>query len=143
MNKNFLIGRLGANPEVRTLASGQMVANLSVATEESYKGKDGKWVNETTWHRVTVWGEARCNYIAKHYAKGDLIQVEGKLTYQDYESTDGKKYRNAVIVGQTTLLADAPSKADQAAEPKNSAAKGKKSREAERQTADLDDEIPF
>lgn len=132
-----LIGRLGDKPTCRTLNDGARVANFSIATDDGYKGRDGNWVKRTTWHRVTVWGDKRVDYIEQHYAKGDLVQFSGRLSYSQSER-DGVKYNNAELSGSTSLLASA-SRAEPA-EQKSKAAKTKKPAEPQ---YDLDDEIPF
>ena len=58
LNKAILIGRLGRDPEMRYTPSGQPVANFSIATDETYTGKDGQKVEKTEWHRIVVWGQA-------------------------------------------------------------------------------------
>mgnify|MGYP000594908613 CR=1 FL=1 len=131
-----LIGRLGEKPSCRTLNDGARVANLSVATDEGYKDRDGNWVKRTAWHRLTVWGDKRVEYIEKHYAKGDLIQFTGRLGYSQSES-NGVKYHNAELIGSTSLLA-----------PANRSETDQKAKTSQRQKPqepryDLDDEIPF
>ena len=71
LNKVFLIGRLGRDPEMRYTASGQAVATLSVATDESYKAQDGQKVEKTEWHRVIVWGK-QAEFCANYLSKGRL-----------------------------------------------------------------------
>lgn len=131
-----LIGRLGEKPTCRTLNDGARVANLSLATDDGYKGRDGQWVKRTTWHRISVWGEKRVDYIEDHYGKGDLIQFTGRLSYSRSER-DGVKYNNAELVGGTSLLASAGR--DEKAETKGKATQ----RKATEPRHDLDDEIPF
>lgn len=132
-----LIGRLGEKPTCRTLNDGARVANLSLATDDGYKGRDGQWVKRTTWHRISVWGEKRVDFIEDHYGKGDLIQFTGRLSYSQSER-DGVKYNNAELVGSTSLLASAGR--DEKAETKG---KAKAQRKATEPRHDLDDEIPF
>lgn len=118
-----LIGRLGEKPTCRTLSDGARVATLSLATDDGYKDRDGQWVNRTTWHRLTVWGDKRVDYIEKTYAKGDLVQFTGRLGYSQSER-DGTKYHNVELAGSTALLASAsrePSAAP-AAQPKTAPA---------------------
>lgn len=76
--KIVLVGRLGRDPEMRYLPSGQAVTSFSVATDNRYTSADGQQVNETTWFRVTVWGKQaeNCNQYLK---KGRLVLVEGRI----------------------------------------------------------------
>jgi single-strand DNA-binding protein len=138
MNSVNLIGRLGDKPTCRTLNDGARVANLSLATDDGYKGSDGEWVKRTTWHRLTVWGDKRVDYIEKHYAKGDLIQFTGRLDYNQSER-DGTKYHNAQLIGSTTLLASATR--EEAAEAKAAPKASRRQRTAE--PREEMDEIPF
>jgi len=133
-----LIGRLGEKPTCRTLTDGARVANLSLATDDGYKGRDGQWVKRTTWHRLTVFGDKPVDYIEEHYGKGDLIQFTGRLGYSQSEK-DGTKYRNPELIGSTSLLAsvireEASVAAKSKATPKTS---------AQEPQYNLDDEVPF
>ncbi len=133
-----LIGRLGEKPSCRTLNDGARVANLSLATDDGYKGRDGAWVKRTTWHRVTVFGDKRVDFIEQHYDKGDLIQFTGRLSYSQNER-DGTKYHNVELVGSTSLLASVSrEEVTDPAKPKTRRAK----RTQEPQYT-LDDEVPF
>jgi len=131
-----LIGRLGDKPTCRTLNDGARVANLSIATDDGYKGRDGTWVKRTTWHRVTIFGDKRVDYIEEHYAKGDLVQFSGRLSYSQSER-DGVKYNNAELIGSTSLLASVSREEKPATKSK---ASGRKKQEPQYQ---LDEEIPF
>ena len=90
VNKVILVGRLGADPEVKHLQNDRAVCNLSVATSEQWKDKQtGQKQEKTEWHRVTVWGEQAEN-CGKYLAKGRMVYVEGKLQTRSYEK-DGVK----------------------------------------------------
>ena len=136
-NVTTLIGRLGDKPTCRTLNDGARVANFSIATDDGYKGRDGNWVKRTTWHRVTVFGDKRVDFIEAHYAKGDLVHFTGRLSYSQSER-DGVKYNNAELVGSTSLLSSVNRDDPAAAAPKS---QGKRKKAEPRQ--DLDEEIPF
>lgn len=135
-NVTTLIGRLGDKPTCRNLNDGR-VANLSIATDDGYKGRDGNWVKRTTWHRVTVFGNKSVDYIEANYGKGDLIQFSGRLSYSQTER-DGVKYNNVELIGSTSLLAAVNRDDKQATQPK-----AKASRKAPEPKSDRDDEIPF
>lgn len=134
-----LIGRLGDKPTCRTLNDGARVANLSIATDDGYKDRNGNWVKRTAWHRVTVWGDNRVDYIEQHYGKGDLVQFSGRLSYSQSER-DGVKYNNAELTGSTSLLSQV-TREEQA--PAKTKAKGKTQSRTQEPQYDLDDEIPF
>lgn len=104
INKVMLIGNCGADPEVKYLENGAVVANLPLATTESYKDKNGNKVDQTEWHDLELWnGLAK---IAEQYiTKGKSIYVEGKIksdTWQDDNGITRKKIRIRVL--NLTLL---------------------------------------
>lgn len=101
VNKVILIGNLGKDPEVMTLESGVKFANVSVATNESYKGKDGNWVEQTEWHRVVLW-----RWLAeKNLIKGDMVYVEGKLKTRSWDDKDGnKRYTTEVVADKIVKI---------------------------------------
>lgn len=88
LNKVLLIGHLGRDPEMRHTPSGQPVANFSVATDESYKSKDGQKVEKTEWHRIVAWGK-QAEFCGNYLAKGRLAYIEGKLETRKWTDKDG------------------------------------------------------
>lgn len=97
LNRVMLIGRLGKDPEVRRLETGAAVAKFSLATDESYKDKDGNKVEQTEWHNIVCW-RAQAEFAEKYLKKGMLIYVEGKLTHREYTDKDNqKKYFTEVL----------------------------------------------
>jgi single-strand DNA-binding protein len=100
VNKVILVGRLGADPEVKSVGNAQSVARLSVATSEVWTGKDGQRQERTEWHRVTVWGRQAEN-CAKHLAKGRQVYVEGRLQTRSWEDQQGQKRYTTEIVATT------------------------------------------
>lgn len=95
-NRVFLIGRLGRDPEMRYTPSGQPVANFSLATDESYAGKDGQKVDVVEWHNVTVWGKP-AEFVGNYLSKGRLAYVEGKLETRKWTDKDGaEKYTTEI-----------------------------------------------
>lgn len=100
MNKVILIGRLGKDPEIKYTQSGKAVANLSLATDESYKSAQGEKVSKTEWHNLVVWGPSVENFIEKYLHKGDLIYAEGKLQTRSWEDKkDGtKRFATEIVV---------------------------------------------
>ncbi|MBX2993487.1 MAG: single-stranded DNA-binding protein [Bdellovibrionaceae bacterium] len=100
VNKVILVGRLGADPEVKSVGNSQSVARLSVATSEVWTGKDGQRQERTEWHRVTVWGRQAEN-CAKHLSKGRQVYVEGRLQTRSWEDQQGQKRYTTEIVATT------------------------------------------
>lgn len=96
LNRVFLIGRLGRDPELRYSPSGQPVASFSLATDESYTGKDGQKVQKTEWHRIVVWGK-QAEFCGNYLAKGRLVYIEGKLETRRWTDKDGmEKYTTEI-----------------------------------------------
>lgn len=103
-NKVSLIGRLGAQPEVVTFDSGRTLARFSIATNESYKNKDGEWQENTQWHNLTAWGKT-AELIAKLLNKGQEVLVEGRLVNNSYETKEGeKRYGTSIEVNEFLML---------------------------------------
>ncbi|GGZ21367.1 single-stranded DNA-binding protein [Echinicola pacifica] len=99
VNKVILVGNLGKDPEVRHLESGSVVANVTLATTEAYKDRNGNRVENTEWHDLEMWdGQAK---VAEQYLrKGSQIFVEGKIksdTWQDEQGNNRKKMRIRVL----------------------------------------------
>lgn len=99
INQVTLIGRIGAEPEIRTLENGTKVGRFSIATSESYKDKEGNWQQTTEWHNVVVWRDVaeRC----QGFPKGALIFVQGKISYRKYTDKDGAEKTVTDIVAST------------------------------------------
>lgn len=118
VNKVLLIGRLGADPEVRYAPSGNAVANFSMATNRSYKDKDGNVQEQTEWHRLVAWG--RLAEFAKQYLhKGMRVYVEGRLQYRDWQDQNGvKRYVTDVIANDIQMLESLGTKPDTESPPK-------------------------
>ncbi|MFN8431801.1 MAG: single-stranded DNA-binding protein [Spirosomataceae bacterium] len=88
LNKVMLIGNLGSNPEVRTLASGTKVATFNIATSENYTNKNGEKVEQTEWHRIELWDNL-AEIGEKFLQKGDSVYIEGKLRTEKYTDANG------------------------------------------------------
>lgn len=103
-NRVQLIGNVGNDPEVKTFEGGKKVANLTIATNESYRNEKGEKVEQTEWHRVVAWGKT-AEIIEKYVTKGKEIAIDGKLTHRSYDDKNGeKRYITEVVVNEITLL---------------------------------------
>jgi len=101
-NKVQLIGRLGADVEMKTLESGTVISKFPIATSESYKNKQGEWTENTTWHNVVAWGKT-AELAHQVLKKGTEVALEGKLSNRSYEDKEGtKRYVTEVVM--TTFL---------------------------------------
>jgi single-strand DNA-binding protein len=105
VNKVILIGRLGADPEVKHLPSGQAVCNMSIATSEAWKDKrTGDKQERTEWTRVNVWGDMAEN-CGKYLSKGREVYVEGSLQTRSWDDKDGnKKYATEVKAHRVVFM---------------------------------------
>ncbi len=110
VNKVILVGNLGKDPEVRTLPSGGKVANLSIATSESWKDKNtGERKEKTEWHRVSIFSEGLAGICEKYLRKGSKVYVEGQLQTRKWQDKDGQdKYTTEIVLsgfnGSLTML---------------------------------------
>lgn len=100
INKAIIIGRLGADPEVRQVSSGNSVATLSVATSEKWTDRDGQAQERTEWHRVIAWGKL-AEICGKFLAKGRQVYVEGRIQTRQWEDSQGQKRYTTEIVANT------------------------------------------
>ncbi len=145
LNKVLLIGRLGADPEIKQMVNGKSVARLSLATSQSWKDKNsGEKKEKTEWHRVVVFNEGLVNVVKQYLKKGAQIYVEGQIStrkWKDEQSGQDKYSTEIVIQGYNssiTMLGSGSS--NNLSNQDNS-----KSIEGTSQDSpsDLDDDIPF
>lgn len=105
LNKVMIIGRLGADPEIRYVAGGQPVTTLNVATDESYTDRDGNKVKKTEWHRISVWGKSAEN-CHNYLGKGSLVYVEGSLQTRKWQDQQGQDRYTTEIRAQKVQFLD-------------------------------------
>lgn len=105
VNKVILIGNLGADPEVRQTAGGQDVATLSLATSESFTGRDGQRQERTEWHRVIVWGKL-AELAQRYLQKGRKVFVEGRIQTRSWDDAQAgvKRYATEIVATELTFL---------------------------------------
>ncbi|MBI1861842.1 MAG: single-stranded DNA-binding protein [Deltaproteobacteria bacterium] len=99
VNKVILIGRLGADPEVRYTTSGGAVANFNVATNESWTDKSGQKQERTEWHKIVVWGKL-AEICGQYLTKGRQAFVEGRLQTREWTDKEGGKRYTTEVVAQ-------------------------------------------
>lgn len=103
-NSVQLIGRLGAKPEMVALDSGNKLAKLSLATNETYKNQKGEKVINTQWHKCIAWGKVAENMVA-FLDKGQEVAVQGKITYKNYTNKDGKMvYYTEIVINEFMMV---------------------------------------
>ena len=103
LNKVILIGNVGADPEVKSVGESK-VANLTLATSETYKDKQGEKKTVTEWHRLVIW-RGLAEIVEKYVKKGTSLYVEGKLQTRSWEDKDGnKKFTTEIVVDTLKML---------------------------------------
>jgi single-strand DNA-binding protein len=100
INKVTLIGNVGQDPDIRTLENGTQVGRFSLATNESFKDKNGEWQTQTEWHNVVVWREL-AERAAQNIKKGLSVYVEGKIQSRKYTDKEGVERVGVDIVAST------------------------------------------
>ena len=130
INKVILIGRVGKDPDLRTLQSGKSVVNVTLATSSKYKDRNGDQAEDTQWHRLVAYDKL-ADIISQYVHKGSLIYVEGSLKYGKYTDKDGnEKSTTDIIINQMQMLGG---KAEQREAP----------RQQKEESLIGDDDIPF
>jgi single-strand DNA-binding protein len=115
VNKVILIGRLGADPDVRYMADGTPVINFNMATDEPVRSADGTWEQRPEWHRVVVFRKL-AETMASLLSKGKLIYVEGRLQTRQWQDNQGvKRYTTEIVAREIKLMDSAGSRPGQAA----------------------------
>ena len=150
LNKVLLIGRLGADPEIKQMVNGKSVARLSLATSQSWKDKtSGEKKEKTEWHRIVVFNEGLVNVVQQYLKKGAQIYVEGQITtrkWKDEQSGQDKYSTEIVIQGYNsslTMLGGGNSSGGGGIQNDNNQAPAGNLEDAPQAPNDMDDEIPF
>ena len=148
LNKVLLIGRLGADPEVKQMVNGKSVARLSLATSNTWKDKNtGEKKEKTEWHRVVIFNEGLVKVVQQYVKKGAQVYIEGQLTTRKWtdEKSGTDKYSTEVILqGFNSSFKILSSKNSQIENPTdNNNEKSSLPNDENMPSNDLDDEIPF
>ena len=148
LNKVLLIGRLGADPEIKQMVNGKSVARLSLATSQTWKDKNtGEKKEKTEWHRIVVFNEGLVNVVQQYLKKGAQIYVEGQLSTRKWkdESSGQDKYTTEILIqgfnSSLTMLGGGSGGIKNDNNPQTISANSDESSQA--QQNDMDDEIPF
>ena len=140
VNKAILIGRLGADPELKYTPSGVAVVNFSIATDHGWKDDSGEWQDRTEWHNIVAWRDLaeRC---AEYLKKGQRVYIEGQLQTRSWEGQDGvKRYKTEIVARMMEMLDGRQRPAEEEAsipEPNEVPAGGSGQEEEE------EDDLPF
>ena len=103
LNKVMLIGRLGQDPKLNYLPSGQPVVNVNLATDENFKDKDGQRQEKTEWHRLVIYGR-QAEMVSNYLSKGRLIFVEGSLRTRKWQKDGADHYTTEVVAQRVQFL---------------------------------------
>lgn len=103
VNKVILIGRLGKDPEIKTFASGNKVASITLATTERYKDRNGEQKEETEWHSVQAFGKL-ADVVERFVHKGSLLYLDGKIRTRSYEADGRTMYRTEILADHIQML---------------------------------------
>ncbi|WP_193371174.1 single-stranded DNA-binding protein [Pelagibius marinus] len=105
INNVTLLGRLGADAEIRETKGGEPVANFRVATSEVWLDKEsGEWKERVEWHQIAAFGKGLVALVEKHGTKGNLIFLQGQLRTRSYEKDGQKHYSTEVILGRDAVV---------------------------------------
>lgn len=139
LNMTQIIGHLGRDPEVRYTPEGTAVANLAVATNETWKDKDGAKQERTEWHRVVLFGKV-AEIAAQFLKKGSLVYLQGRLQTRKWQGDDGQdRYTTEIVASEMQMLDSkgGPVNAGNDRKPQGAPA------EAPAADNDFEDDIPF
>lgn len=105
VNKAIIVGNLGADPDVRSTATGQLVATLSVATSETFTDKQGQRQDRTEWHRVVAWGKT-AELAQRYLAKGRKVFIEGRIQTRSWDDQQSgqKRYSTEIVADRLVFL---------------------------------------
>ena len=146
LNKVQIIGRLGADPDIKQMVNGKNVARLSVATSQTWKDKStGERKEKTEWHRVVIFNEGLVKIVQQYLKKGANVYLEGQLSTRKWrdEKSGQDKYSTEVVLqgfNSSLTMLDGKNKTGSSNDSNN---KSNLPNDEISQTSDLDDEIPF
>ena len=147
LNKVQLIGRLGADPEIKQMVNGKNVARLSIATSQSWKDKStGERKEKTEWHRIVIFNEGLVNVVQQYLKKGANVYVEGQLSTRKWrdEKTGQDKFATDIVLqgyNSSLTMLDSRGKTNNLNEDESKSSLPND--DVSQSNSDLDDEIPF
>lgn len=150
VNKVILVGRIGADPEIRRTQDGRPIANLRMATSESWRDKNsGEKKEKTEWHSIVIFSEGLCKVVENYVKKGSSIYIEGALATRKWQDQNGNdRYQTEIVLqgfNSTLTLLDGPSgdKPDRSGGDYAGASGGASKPKTTQQSYDDDSDIPF
>ena len=147
LNKVQLIGRLGADPEIKQMVNGKNVARLSIATSQSWKDKStGERKEKTEWHKVVIFNEGLVKVVQQYLKKGANVYIEGQISTRKWrdEKLGQDRYSTEIVLqGYNSSLTMLESRSKENLPNNNSEKSSLPNDELSQDSSDLDDEIPF
>lgn len=153
VNKVILVGNVGVEPEIRSMQSGDRVANISIATSETWKDKSGERQEKTQWHKVVVFNQNIVGVVEKYVKKGAKLYIEGQLETRSWEKDGVKQYTTEVVIkpfrGELTMLDSrsgggmGESEQSSYSAPMRSSGSSNSSAATAAKVDEFEDEIPF
>lgn len=152
VNKVILVGNLGADPDIKRTQDGRPIANMSIATSDTWRDKNsGERKEKTEWHRVVVFNEGLCKVIEQYLSKGSKVYLEGKLRTRKWQDKDGKdRYSTEVVLenfdAKLVMLdgkGDRDSSGEDSGDFGSSSGSGRPRRQSAGRNDDMNDDIPF
>ncbi len=143
INKVILIGRLGRDPEVKYTPSGQAVAKFSIATDETYKDRNGEQQRRTEWHNIVAWRRL-AEICGEYLVKGKLVYIEGRIQTRQWEDREGNKRNTTEIVAREMKMLSAKGEGDRSESSSQQSESTPASASAPAPSPEItDDDIPF
>jgi|TARA_A100001011_G_scaffold291785_1_gene303412 single-strand DNA-binding protein len=149
LNKVFLIGRLGNDPEIKQMSNGKNVARLSLATSDTWKDKNtGEKKEKTEWHRIVIFNEGLVNVVQQYLKKGAQVYIEGQIQTTKYTDNSGQEKYSTQIVLQgynstLTMLGAGSSSSSKIEDSSLNQDNSSLPSDNNISSNDLDDEVPF
>ena len=149
LNKVFLIGRLGNDPEIKQMSNGENVARLSLATSDTWKDKNtGEKKEKTEWHRIVIFNEGLVNVVQQYLKKGAQVYIEGQIQTTKYTDNSGQEKYSTQIVLQgynstLTMLGAGSSSSSKIEDSSLNQDNSSLPSDNNISSNDLDDEVPF
>ena len=135
VNRVFLIGRLGRDPEIRHTTTGSAVANFSVATDEHWTDSEGNRQTRTEWHNIVAWRKL-AEICGQYLRKGRLVFIEGRIQTREWDDRDGNKRRTTEIIASNMQMLGGRGQGDDAPLPQDQ-------QQNKMEIGITDDDIPF
>lgn len=143
VNKAILVGNLGGDPEVRSTGGGTPVANFTIATNESFKTRDGERNERTEWHRIVAFGKL-AEICGQYLKKGKQVYIEGRIQTRQWEDRSGnKRYTTEVVCNQMVMLGRAGDAPYSTPDSGSSDQSSEQDADPVPSAADDDDDLPF